>query len=140
MLTTPTSRQVSPVPPELNTSASWEDYWEGVKLAYPDWSTGLDRAKAALEEDYWTLRMLYASSDDMLSRVIKQSGLRMTLHEELTKFVDNYKRQQRRHQNSNLAAFNPRYSALSEFGGSSSRPSSALGPGSTSSSSSDHEI
>ncbi|KAH0031494.1 hypothetical protein KCU78_g2804, partial [Aureobasidium melanogenum] len=139
--TTSTPRQVSPVPPELNTSASWEDYWDGIKLAYPDRLTGLDRAKAGLEEDYWTLRMLYASSDDMLSRVIKQTGLRITLHEELTKFVDNYKRQQRRQQNSDQAAFNPRHSSnLSEFRGSVSRPSSVSGPGSTSSSSSDHEI
>jgi hypothetical protein len=136
--TTPTPRQVSPVPPELNTSASWESYWEGVKLAYPEWSTGLDRAKAALEEDYWTLRMLYASSDDILSRVIKQSGLRMTLHEELTKFVDNYKRQRRLQQSIDPATLNSRYTTnLHDFAG----PPSPLDPvASSSSSSSNHEV
>lgn len=91
----PAPRQVSPLPPELNNTASWEAFWEAVKLAYPDWSSGFDRAKAALEEDYWNLKMLLTSSDKNLSRVVKQTGLRMTIHEELSKFVDIYKRQQR---------------------------------------------
>jgi hypothetical protein len=91
----PTIRQVSPVPIELNTAVSWDSFWEGVKLAYPDWSGGFDRAKVALDQDYWNLRMLFNSSDKQLSRVVKQSGLRIVIHEELTKFVDNYKQSQR---------------------------------------------
>lgn len=91
----PTIRQVSPVPIEFNTAVSWDSFWEGVKLAYPDWSGGFDRAKVALDQDYWNLRMLFNSSDKQLSRVVKQSGLRIVIHEELTKFVDNYKQSQR---------------------------------------------
>lgn len=91
----PTIRQVSPVAIELNTAVSWDSFWEGVKLAYPDWSGGFDRAKVALDQDYWNLRMLFNSSDKQLSRVVKQSGLRIVIHEELTKFVDNYKQSQR---------------------------------------------
>jgi hypothetical protein len=82
--------------------------------------------------------MLYASSDDILSRVIKQSGLRMTLHEELTKFVDNYKRQRRLQQSIDPATLNSRYTTnLHDFAG----PPSPLDPvASSSSSSSNHEV
>jgi hypothetical protein len=59
----PTVRQVSPVPVELNTVINWDAFWEGVKLAYPDWSGGFDRAKVALDQDYWNLRILFNSSD-----------------------------------------------------------------------------
>ena len=87
----PAIRQVSPVPIELNTTGHWDAFWEGVKLAYPDWSGGFDRAKVALDQDYWNLRMLFNSSDKQLSRVVKQSGLRIVIYKELTKFVNRYK-------------------------------------------------
>jgi hypothetical protein len=97
-VTAAAERQVSPVPPELNTSANWESYWDHVKLAYSEWSVRLDRARVALESDYWNLRMLFNTSDERLARVVEQGGLRMVIHEELTKFVDQYKQQQRRQQ------------------------------------------
>lgn len=107
--TVPIPRQVSPLPPELNNAASWEAFWEAVKLAYPEWSSGFDRAKAALEEDYWNLKMLLTSSDKNLSRIVKQTGLRVTIHEELSKFVDIYKRQQRQQHSSPRADQGPSY-------------------------------
>lgn len=52
------SRQVSLVPLELNTTPSWEVFWERLKIAYPDRSAGFDRSKVTLEQDYWNLRSL----------------------------------------------------------------------------------
>ena len=97
-------RQVSPVPPELNTAANWESFWDHVKSAYSEWSVQLDRARVALESDCWNLRMLFNSSDERLARVVEQGGLRIVILEELTKFVDSYKQQQRRRQQPRVAS------------------------------------
>jgi hypothetical protein len=97
----PTVRQISPVPPELNTASNWEKFWDGIKLTYSDWSSNLDRARVGLETDCWNLRMLFNSSDELLSQVVKQGGLRIVILEELTKFVDLYKQQRRQRQQSN---------------------------------------
>jgi hypothetical protein len=124
------------MPPELNTSASWESYWDGIKLAYLEWLTGLDQANAALEEDYQTLRMLYASSDDMSSRIIKQSGLRMTPPEEVTKSVDDYKRRLQHNPDPDTSKL--RHTAnINNFAGPSSTSDHVA---SSSSSSSNHEV
>ena len=90
-----TPRQLSPVPPELNTAASWESFWDHVKLAYSNWSIQLDRARVALETDCWDLRLLFNSSERQLARVVEQGGLRIVILEELTKFIDQYKQQRR---------------------------------------------
>lgn len=97
----PQPRQASPVPVELNTTANWDAFWEHhLKQTYPDWSAGLNRVKVLLEQDFWNLRILFNSSDKQLSRVIKQSGLRIVVHEEVTKFVDLFKQAQRLSQDS----------------------------------------
>jgi hypothetical protein len=102
----PVVRQVSPVPPELNTASNWEKFWDAIKLTYSEWSSNLDRARVALETDCWNLRMLFNSSDELLLQVVKQGGLRIVILEELTKFVDLYQQQRRQ-----LQQTNPRYCA-----------------------------
>jgi hypothetical protein len=88
-------RHVSPIPGELNAAANREAFWDLLKQAYPDWSAGFDRVKVQLEQDYWNLRLVFQSSDKHLSRVVKQSGLRIVIHEELSIFVDMLKQAHR---------------------------------------------
>jgi hypothetical protein len=90
-----TPRQLSPVPPELNTAASWESFWDHMKLAHSNWSIQLDRAYVALETDCWGLRLLFNSNERQLARAVEQGGLRIVILEELTKFIDQYKQQRR---------------------------------------------
>jgi len=90
-----TPQQLSPVPPELNTAASSESFWDHIKLAYSDWSIQLDRARVALKTDCWDLRVLSNSNVRQLAREVEQGGLRIVSLEELTKFIDQYKQQRR---------------------------------------------
>jgi hypothetical protein len=85
------TRQVSPIPAALNSSAQWQGFWDCVKGAYPEWSVGIDQAKVALDAEYYNLRFLFECSEDSLRDIVKQHGLRRVLKEQLTEYIDNYK-------------------------------------------------
>jgi hypothetical protein len=137
-LETSAPRHVLPIPAELNTGANWEAFWDRLKQAYPNWSAGFDRVKVQLEQDYWNLRPVFQSSDKQLSRVIKQSGLRVVIHEELSKFVDAIK-QAHRLSTSPIAITEQATSGLRRTTLQGSQSSSSV-LGEDSSDTSDHQI
>jgi hypothetical protein len=111
---TPRQKSHSPIPQELDSGAGWVAFWESVKHAVagtrPEaWQAGLDRAMAALDADFWTLAMLFKATDAALEKVVPQTGLRMLIHEHLSKFISSHKQHQlATSQESNLGGTAPR--------------------------------
>lgn len=50
---------------------------------------------AALDADFWILSMLFKATDATLGKVVPQTGLRMLIHEHLSKFILTYKEDRR---------------------------------------------
>lgn len=42
---------------------------------------------AALDADFWTISMLFKATDSSLEKVVPQFGLRVLIHEHLSKFI-----------------------------------------------------
>ena len=96
---TPRQKSTSPIPQELDSGAGWVAFWDSIKATVqgtrPEaWQAGLDRAMAALDADFWTLAMLFKATDATLEKVVPQTGLRMLIHEHLSKFISCHKRNQ----------------------------------------------
>ncbi|KAG9513243.1 hypothetical protein KCU93_g10107, partial [Aureobasidium melanogenum] len=85
-----------PIPPELDNGIGWLAFWDSVKASVrgsrPEaWQAGLDRAMAALDADFWTLAMLFKASTTELEKVVPQTGLRVLIHDHLSKFISLHK-------------------------------------------------
>jgi hypothetical protein len=50
---------------------------------------------AAPDADFWTLSMPFKATDATLEKVVSQTGLRMLIHEHLSKFILSYKEDRR---------------------------------------------
>ncbi|KAI5235057.1 hypothetical protein E4T43_09512 [Aureobasidium subglaciale] len=92
----PRAKSTSPIPVDLDNGAGWLAFWTSCKASVrstrPEaWQTGLDRAMAALDADFWTLAMLFKATEGQLERVVPQTGLRMLIHDHLSKFISAYK-------------------------------------------------
>lgn len=111
---TPRQKSNSPIPQFLDSGAGWVAFWDSIKATVrgsrPEaWQAGLDRAMAALDADFWTLAMLLKATDASLEKVVPQTGLRMLIHEHLSRFIASHKENQLTvSQDSNLSAVPPR--------------------------------
>lgn len=95
----PRQKSKSPIPVELDSAEGWVAFWDSIKAAVRDtrpesWQAGLDRAMAALDADFWTLSMLFKATDTALKEVVPQTGLRVLIHEHLSKFISSHREAQ----------------------------------------------
>ncbi|KAI4797845.1 hypothetical protein E4T44_11889 [Aureobasidium sp. EXF-8845] len=116
----------SPIPAELDNGEGWAAFWDSIKAAIQSsrpesWQAGLDRAMAALDADFWTLSMLFKATDTALEKVVPQTGLRLLIHQHLSKFISSHRESEadlpRR---PNLAVPSPRYGSPIGISSSSS--------------------
>jgi len=92
----PRHKSSSPIPADLDNGEGWVSFWDSIKASIrssrPEaWQAGLDRAMAALDADFWTLSMLFKATDATLEKVVPQTGLRMLIHQHLSKFISSHR-------------------------------------------------
>jgi hypothetical protein len=116
----------SPIPAELDNGEGWAAFWDSIKAAIrssrpESWQAGLDRAMAALDADFWTLSMLFKATDTALEKVVPQTGLRLLIHQHLSKFISSHRESEADLPlRPNLAVPSPRYGSPIGISSSSS--------------------
>jgi hypothetical protein len=111
----PRHKSLSPIPAELDNGEGWVAFWDSIKAAIrssrpESWQAGLDRAMAALDADFWTLSMLFKATDTALEKVVPQTGLRLLIHQHLSKFISSHRESEANpSQRTNLAVPSPNF-------------------------------